>query len=218
MFSLFMVLLSFSSSLAHDLTKCLPLNDEPCKVRPTLIGLNPVELKYYPFMISLNNITGSCNILSSKVCVPKETRDINVEAFNMITNKNEAKAMTEHISRDCKCKFNSTVYNSNQKWNNKTCQCECKNYGTCKKDCSWNHNTCICENSKYLKSTLLTECDEIISVMDVVSTKKKNVTSTPSINYHSIKVKDCHILHTHLLAIILLLIIIIFLLSCKIMN
>ena len=56
------------------------------------------------------------------------------KAFNMITNKNEAKAMTEHIPCDCKCKFNSTTCKSNQKWNNKTCHCECKNYGICKKD------------------------------------------------------------------------------------
>ena len=144
MFSLFIVLLSFSSSLA---TKCLFLNDEPCMVRPTLIDLNPVELKYYPFMISLNKCTGSCNVLSPKICVPKETKDINVKAFNMITNKNEAKAMTEHISCDCKSKFNSMICNSNQKWNNKTCQCECANYCTCEKDYSWNPSLCICENS-----------------------------------------------------------------------
>ena len=53
MFSLFIVLLSFSSSLARvakiaDRTKCLFLSDELCIVRPTLIDLNPVELKYYP--------------------------------------------------------------------------------------------------------------------------------------------------------------------------
>ena len=63
-------------------------------VRPTLINMNPVELKYYPFMMSLNKCTGSCNVLSPKICVPKETKDINVKAFNMITNKDEAKAMT----------------------------------------------------------------------------------------------------------------------------
>ena len=51
----------------------------------------------------------------------------------MIRNKNEAKAITEHISRDCKQKFNSTICNSNQKWNNKTCQCVCKNYRKRKK-------------------------------------------------------------------------------------
>ena len=37
----------------------------------------------------------------------------------MITNKDEAKAMAEYISFDCKCKFNSTTFNSKQKWNNK---------------------------------------------------------------------------------------------------
>ena len=78
-------------------------------VRPTLIDMNPVELKYYPFMISLDKCTGSCNALSPTLFVPKETKDINVIAFNMITNKDEAKAETEHISCDCKCKFNSTI-------------------------------------------------------------------------------------------------------------
>ena len=129
---MFSLLLSFSSSLA---TTCLFLNDEPCMVRPTLINLNPVEVKYYLFMISLNKCTGSCNVLSSKRCVPKETKDINVKAFNVITNKNAAKAMTEHIFCDCKCKCNTTICNSNQKWNS---QCVCKNYRVCKKDYSWN--------------------------------------------------------------------------------
>ena len=68
----------------------------------------------------------------------------------MITNKNEAKVMTEHISFDCKCKFNRTVCNSNQKWNSKSCQWECKSYCTYKKDYSWNPSTCFFENSKYL--------------------------------------------------------------------
>ena len=137
-------------------------------------------------MISSDKCNGSCNALSPKICVPKETKDINVKAFNMITNKNEAKAMTEHISCDCKCKFNSTTCNSNQKWNNKICKCECKNYSTCKKGYSWNPSTCVFENSKYLRSIgniSVIEFDEIIFVMDVLSTKmtnniEANVTST----------------------------------------
>ena len=68
----------------------------------------------------------------------------------MITKKDEAKAMEEHTSCDCKCKFISQTCSSNQKWNNKTCQYEYKNYGKCKEDYSWNPSTCICENSKYL--------------------------------------------------------------------
>ena len=60
---MFIVLLSFSESLA---TKYVSLNDEPCMIRPTFIDLNLVELKYYPFMISLDKCNGSCNVLSSK--------------------------------------------------------------------------------------------------------------------------------------------------------
>ena len=59
-------------------------------VRPTLINLDLVELKYYPFMISLNKCTGSCHVLSPKICVPKDTKDINVKTLDMI--------MIEHIS------------------------------------------------------------------------------------------------------------------------
>ena len=38
----FILLLCFSES---SVSKCLSLNYEPCIVRPTLIDLNPVELK-----------------------------------------------------------------------------------------------------------------------------------------------------------------------------
>ena len=46
-----------------------------CLDRPTIIDLNSVELKCYPFMISLDKCTGSCNVLSPKICVTKETKD-----------------------------------------------------------------------------------------------------------------------------------------------
>ena len=36
-------------------------------------------------------------------------KSIHVKGFNMITNENEAKTMTKHISCDCKCKFNSAT-------------------------------------------------------------------------------------------------------------
>ena len=105
-------------------------------IRPTLIDLNPVEFNYYPFMVSLDKYSRSCNAaddLSTKICIPSKTKDVNVKAFNTITRTNEAKIMVKHISWDCKCKFNSTTCNLNQKWNNETCQFECKNYCTCKK-------------------------------------------------------------------------------------
>ena len=125
--------------------------------------------------------------------------------------------MTKHISCDCQCKFNSTTCNSNQKWNNKTSQCECKTYRKCKKDYSWNPSTCICENSKYLKSianTSVIECDEIKTVVYILLTKMANTITTNTIainsrNSHSKKVRDCYILYTVLLVIILQLMMII---------
>ena len=68
---------------------------------------------------------------------------------------------------------------------------------------------------KYLKSfvdTSVTKCDEIVTVVNNLSTKKTNtirtnVASSASINCHSKKVRDCYLLHTVLLVIILLLIV-----------
>ena len=71
-------------------------------------------------------------VLSWKVCV-QEKKKTNSNVFNMITNKNEAKTVAKHFSCDCKCKFYSTTWNSNQKWNNETCQCDCKNCCKCTK-------------------------------------------------------------------------------------
>ena len=62
--------------MIFSLIVLLCLNDEPCMVRPTLIDLNPDELKYYSFMISLDKCTGSCNVLFPKIPVPKEIKDI----------------------------------------------------------------------------------------------------------------------------------------------
>ena len=58
----------------------------------------------------------------------------------------------------------------------------------------------------------MTECDEILVVMNNLPTEKTNtiatnVLSTASINCHSKKVRDCYILHTVLSVTIILLII-----------
>ena len=78
------ILLFSSLSYVADLTNYLFFNDEPCIDRPTIIiYLNPVEHRNYPFMISLNKCTGSCNVLSPKKYVPKK-HDI----FHVIANTN----------------------------------------------------------------------------------------------------------------------------------
>ena len=84
-----------------------------------------------------------------------KAKDVNVDLFNMITKIIEAKVLVKYLSSNCKWKFDSETCNSNQKWNNDKCQCECKKCHACKKDCSWNPSTCICESSRYLKVLLI---------------------------------------------------------------
>ena len=70
----FIVLLSLSRLLA---TNCIPLNNEPCIGRPTLIDWNSSELHYYLFMVSLDRYNWSCNILdglSGKISLPKNRK------------------------------------------------------------------------------------------------------------------------------------------------
>ena len=92
-------------------------------------------------MIILDECNGSCNVvdgLSTKICVPNKTKSVNVKIFNMVLRIIETKTLVKHILCKCKCKLDRTTSNSNPKWNNKTCQCECKNYRICKKDYGWN--------------------------------------------------------------------------------
>ena len=55
----------------------------------------------------------------------------------MITEKNESKTLTKHISCKCKCKFDRRKCNSNQKLNNDKCWCECKTIIYVKKILFW---------------------------------------------------------------------------------
>ena len=62
----------------------LVLNNKPCMIKPTLIDLHSVELNYYPFMINLYKYNGSCNVageLSTKTCVPSETKDVKLKCL-----------------------------------------------------------------------------------------------------------------------------------------
>ena len=64
----------------------------------------------------------------------------NVKVFNIIIRINEPKTLIKHISCDCKCKFTSTTCNSNQRWNNEICHCECFEGAILKKKSFWGRN------------------------------------------------------------------------------
>ena len=71
-------------------------------------------------MVKLDRRTGSCNTLNdffNKVGIPSKAEDLYLGMFNMITGTNESKTLTNHISCECKFKFDGIKCNSNQ-WRN----------------------------------------------------------------------------------------------------
>ena len=61
------------------------------------------------------------------------------------------------MSYEYKCKFDGRKCNSNQKWNNYKCWCECKNakdHNVCGNDYNWNPVTCSCKTIEYLESSI----------------------------------------------------------------
>ena len=69
----------------------------------------------------------------------------------MITGITESKTLSNHISCECKCKFDGTKCKSNHCWNDDKCPCECKKQHISEKDYVWNPATCSCENGKKIR-------------------------------------------------------------------
>ena len=68
--------------------KCISLNNQPCMARDTLVDLNPDEynqgLRYCLFTVNLDRCSDIGNTLddiSSRICVPKETDNVNLNVF-----------------------------------------------------------------------------------------------------------------------------------------
>ena len=102
---MFIVLLS-SIVNASNHKLCVSLINQKCMIQPTIINLHPnehsQEFHYFVFSVKLDRHAGSCNTLNhlsnNKVCVPNKTEDLNLSMFNTITEINESKTLTKHIS------------------------------------------------------------------------------------------------------------------------
>ena len=112
----FFVILLISIVSASNHTKCVSLSNQKCMTQPTLINFYPNEysqkLLYYPFTVDLDRCARRCNTLddlSSRVCVPNKTEDLNLHVFNIITGINESRTLKKHIS--CNVNVNLMVDN-----------------------------------------------------------------------------------------------------------
>ena len=95
--------------------------------------------------------------------------------------------MTEHVSCECECKFNSTICNSNQGWNNKHVNMNVVKAKNIVVGILSHAFVRIVSIFKSVADTSVAEYDEIVIVMDVVSIKTTNTLATNVMSTASIK-------------------------------
>ena len=90
---------------ASNHKKRASLSNQKDMPQPTIINLHrdeySQEFYYYLSAVKLDRCVGRCNTLndlSNKLCIPNKTEDLNLSVFSMITEINESKILTQHIS------------------------------------------------------------------------------------------------------------------------
>ena len=86
-------------------------------------------LRFCPLNIKTSKCSGSCNNINNslaKLCVPDVVKILIVKLFNPVSEINETRRIEWHETSKCKCRFNNSVCNNTQGWNDDKCRRECK--------------------------------------------------------------------------------------------
>ena len=98
--------------------KCVFLNNQPCKARPTLVNMNSDETLFYLFAVNINYYGGNCNTINdpyARVCFPNKLNIVNVKLFNVMSEVNETRFLVQYEQCESKCGLNESAYTSKQK-------------------------------------------------------------------------------------------------------
>ena len=123
-------------------------------MRQKIVVVNGDGPVFFSYSIKTNKCSGRCNNINNplaKLCVPGVIKKLNVKVFNLVSGINKARRIEWHETCKCKCRFEYSVYNKKQRWNDDKCRCECKELidkGVCDKGFIWNPSNCECECSK----------------------------------------------------------------------
>ena len=131
------------------------LPNEKCKLRPTLIVIEPNEDVYFPAIISLHRCQGSCNterLSPTRKCKIEKYRILFVNIRNKLSQENKYVKVKNHTACSCKCLYNNSFCSSTQRWSEKDCRCNCeaRRY-KCPLNNQWNPNICKCECNMFCK-------------------------------------------------------------------
>ena len=70
-----------------NVSECVSMNNQKCKIRPEIISINTNEPVFYPYSIKINRCKGSCNTINdpyAKICVHDQIKNTNVKVFNLM--------------------------------------------------------------------------------------------------------------------------------------
>ena len=127
------------------------MKSQECKVRLQIANVNGDDPVFSPFSIEISKCSGSCNNINNlcaKLCVPGVIKNLHVKVFSLVSGTNETRRIEWHETCKCKCRFNISVCNKKQHWNDDQYRCECKELidkGVCNKRFIWNPSNCKCE-------------------------------------------------------------------------
>ena len=84
--------------------------------------MNPDELHYYPFIVSLDRCDASCYTVEhwfGRICVPNTMENVNLKVFNMIKGINESKTLAKHFLCESKWEFDGRNVTQDKNGNDK---------------------------------------------------------------------------------------------------
>ena len=101
------------------------MNNQEYKVKPQIVNVNGDDPVFFPVSIKTSKCSGSCNNINNscaKLCVRDVVKNLNVKLFNLVSGTNETRRIEWNETCKCKCRFNSGVCNSKQRWNDDKCK------------------------------------------------------------------------------------------------
>ena len=85
------------------------------------------NLYFFHFSIKTSKCSGRCNSINdpyAKLRLHDVVKNLNVKVFNLMSRINETRHIEWHETSKCKCRLNSSVSNTKQRWNEDKCRCQ----------------------------------------------------------------------------------------------
>ena len=112
-----MTFFNFNLSNVNSL-ECVSMNNQECKIRPEIINISTNEPVFYPYSIKIDKCKGSCITVNdpyTKIYVPDDIKNTNVEVFNLMSRTNEARHVKWHKTCKCRCRLDASICNNKQR-------------------------------------------------------------------------------------------------------